>query len=100
MPSNRFSHYQRGARPENLVLRTTKYMCFGAAGVLLLMQVNAGNGVKSAIAAILPQKAMVPATASSSQNLTGSLSGYFNHSKYVLRQCPWLADKFTSQPDG
>ncbi|MDJ0702397.1 MAG: hypothetical protein QNJ46_03875 [Leptolyngbyaceae cyanobacterium MO_188.B28] len=99
MPSNRFSQYQRGVQPENLLLNTFKQMCFGAAGVLVLMQLNAGNGVRSAVAAILPQKVMVPATTSSSQNLNGAVSSYFNQSEAVLRKCPWFADKFTSQPD-
>ena len=98
MPANRLSHYRRGSIPENLFLKTTTQMCFGAAGILGLMQLNVLSGAQSAIAALLPQKVMISTTAASSQQLTDSSFVYFNQSEEVLRKCPWLADKFDSKP--
>lgn len=93
----RLSQHQSNALSASVTTQAFTKVCFVAAGLLVLMQLNAEAGVKSAVAAILPQKVMVSATSASSQMLTGSLSSYYNQSKDVLRKCPWLAEQFSSE---
>ena len=67
-------------------------VCFGAAGVLTLTQLNLPAGMQSAIASLRPQQSIASPVSSDSQQLSQALSTYFINSETLMRRCPWMAN--------